>query len=351
MLGSCIESIQVTDQTMNQRLSRSFLLLLLSVVLLPLPAQAWDGVGHRLSAAVAVQYLDNTTRATLLRILRAHPRYQSDFLDEIPDFVDRNNDTELAQWLLGQAAYWPDMARGLPGAARERYNRPTWHYTDGAWLRGAATMQGNQYIGIAPFPDIEGEDAATVMNEADAHNVVTALDYNARVLTDSSQTDSARAVALCWVLHLAGDIHQPLHTGSLFSAQLFESGDLGGNRIPIGNSNLHAEWDGALRGGGIAENLSRILAQLPARRPAPATAEVADWTVWMQESREILLAGVYTDAMKTAIRQADRRGADELDSQSLSDAYREQMRQQARLRLGLAGLRLAQWFATALPDA
>ena len=111
-------------------------LLFLSFVVFCGPVHAWDSTGHRLSAAVMLAYIDAETRAALLDILSAHPRYRADFLDEIPGFIDRNNEAELAQWLLGQAAYWPDIARGLPDAARRRYNRPTWHYTDGAWVRG-----------------------------------------------------------------------------------------------------------------------------------------------------------------------------------------------------------------------
>lgn len=330
---------------------RTLVFLLLSWCLQPLPALAWDGVGHRLSAAIALQFVDDSTRQELLRILRAHPRYQADFIAEIPDFIDRDDDAQLAQWLLGQAAYWPDIARGLPDAERVRYNRPSWHYTDGAWVRGAATLQGNQYVGIAPFPNIHGENANTVINEADVHNVVTALDYNTRLLADLNQTDTVRAVALCWVLHLIGDIHQPLHTGSMYSAHVFETGDLGGNRIPVGNSNLHAEWDGALRRGGLASNLTDILDLLPEIEATTGSASQSDWTAWMQESRELLVSAVYTDAMKDAIRQADQSGADELHTLTVSDRYRQEMRRQARERLGLAGLRLARWFETTLPDA
>jgi hypothetical protein len=37
-----------------------------------------------------------------------------------------------------------------------------------------------------------------------------------------------RAIALCWVLHLVGDIHQPLHAAALFSKDSLK-GDRGGN--------------------------------------------------------------------------------------------------------------------------
>ena len=74
-------------------------------------------------------------------------------------------------------------------------------------------------------------------------NVVIGIDYNAAVLSNASAPAPARAIALCWVLHLVGDIHQPLHTGSLYTASLFETGDRGGNAIRIDDSNLHSCWE------------------------------------------------------------------------------------------------------------
>jgi hypothetical protein len=316
---------------------------------LPLPALAWDAVGHRLTAAVALEFISDSRRDQLLEILAAHPRYQQDFLEQIPAFVDQADRNALAQWLLGQAAYWPDIARGLPAAARQQYNRPPWHYTDGAWVRGAAAFQGNQYINTDPFPDIQGEAASRIDREADAHNVVTALDYNARLLSDAGTNPAARAVALCWVLHLIGDIHQPLHTGSMFSDNLLSGGDLGGNRIPVGDSNLHAEWDSALREFGVADSLPVILQQLSGFSSPRIEGIESDWTAWMSESRQILTSQVYTPAMKQAIAAADASGAEELDSLELDANYRNQMQRLSRIRLGLAGLRTAIFFENELP--
>jgi hypothetical protein len=64
--------------------------------------------------------------------------------------------------------------------------------------------------------------------------------------------DDDRAVALCWLLHMTGDIHQPLHCASLFTQKLFPSGDLGGNAIGFRFGpkkephRLHTFWDGLL---------------------------------------------------------------------------------------------------------
>lgn len=317
-------------------------------------AFAWDSVGHRLTAAVALEFISTETREELLAILAEHPRYQEDFLDRLPGFINANDQEERALWLLGQAAYWPDIARGLPGSERRRYNRPPWHYIDGAWIRGSAMQQGNLYVGIDSFANIEGEAATTIRSENDVHNVVTGIDYNTSVLSDASHPASERAVALCWVLHLMGDIHQPMHTGSLYSAHSFSGGDLGGNRIPVSisgqNLNLHAAWDRALRQFGMAESLPIAMQQVAGFSTPRIEGVASDWTAWMSESRQLLISVAYTPGMLEAAREADEENLDEIEQPiPLSDSYVSTMQQLARQRLGLAGLRLAIWFENNLP--
>ncbi len=322
------------------------------------PVFAWDSVGHRLTAGVALHFISPDTRAKLLEILAAHPRYQEDFQTQIPAFIDANDQDALSQWLLGQAAYWPDIARGLPGAERDHYNRPPWHYTDGAWLRGSAVLQGNLYLGIDARADQWGREQSSIVSESDAHNVVTALDYNTRLLADQSVPKAARAIALCWVLHLMGDIHQPMHTGSLYSAHTFANGDLGGNRIPVTladqtgreSLNLHAAWDGALREFGVAASLPDILALVSGFTAPRIDGVESEWTAWMSESRQLLSTVVYTDAILAAARVADSKAEGELSSAiRLTPAYVSRMQEISRQRLGLAGLRLAIWFENELP--
>ena len=304
------------------------------------PALAWDAVGHRVSAMVAVEFLEPGVRQRLVEILEAHQRFQEDFLNEAPGFIDTSDPFDFERWLLGQAAFWPDIARGLPAGERERYHRGNWHYIDGAWVRGLATAQGNSYVGIDPFPDIAGMEARAIRSEADVDNVVLGLDYNMALLTDSATDPARRAVALCWVLHLAGDIHQPLHTGSLFSADLFDNGDAGGNGIDISEGNLHAVWDRALREAGVLAGFESILGRLQGLDREELESQPLDWTLWMAESRELVTAVVYPDAVKEEILAAERRGRS-MEEFRLPASYIAEMRQISGQRLGLAGLRMA----------
>lgn len=319
----------------------AFLTLLLA--LFSPTASAWDSTGHRISAAIALAYISEDTRDELLAVLAAHPRYQEDFLAQVPDFVDRDNANAMALWLLGQAAYWPDIARGLPGQARRRFNRPPWHYTDGAWMRGATRIQGNVYVDLPPFPDLNGRSAQSITSENDVSNVVTAIDYNASLLFDTQADPAQRAVALCWVLHLIGDIHQPLHAGSLFSSDTFNDGDRGGNGIPVGDRNLHSRWDRALAKNGVLAELELILGQLATAESSTPDAEAMDWTLWLNESRELLQLAVYADFIVAEIRdaEAEDRSMRPLD---LSADYVAQMQDISRQRLGLAGKRLGLLF-------
>jgi hypothetical protein len=61
-------------------LARPFLAsLLIFLSASSLPALAWDSTGHRLSASVALRYLDADTRSSLRALLEQHPRYEPGF--------------------------------------------------------------------------------------------------------------------------------------------------------------------------------------------------------------------------------------------------------------------------------
>lgn len=321
----------------------SFILLWV-FTLQPHSAAAWDAVGHRLTASVALHYLSDNTKTQLLTLIQQHPRFEEDFIQRMPTSIARGDQQTQLNWLMGQAAFWPDIARGIPESEREKYNHPQWHYIDGAWLRGAADSHGNTYVGVSKRTDIEGEEAESIQAERDIQTVMTTLDYNTRLLADKATPAVERAIALCWVLHLMGDIHNPLHAGSLYSSRLFIDGDRGGGRIDTDNGSLHARWDQALGDERIEDNLQAIL-QAQAEFEPPKSA--ADWSLWLSESRELVLTVVYTDAMKQQIIAADRQRLAMSESVLTSD-YVRRMKQISRQRLGLAGWRLANWFDDAL---
>ena len=90
-------------------------------------------------------------------------------------------------------------------------------------------------------------------------NILTALAENEKVVRN--ETDPERkAIALAWLFHLVGDIHQPLHTAQLFTFE-YPNGDRGGNEICVrvtqaGQTlDLHRFWDGVITS---SQNLTRL---------------------------------------------------------------------------------------------
>jgi len=320
-------------------------------------ASAWDAAAHRLSASISDEYLLPSRRETLLTILQQHPRYAEDFQAQMPAAVRTGSTAAQSRWLLGQAAIWPDMARNLPERERQRYNHPDWHWIDGRWLRlpdsdstatqgsaaqsataPAAALQGNVYIGMSALQPIQNPTTDTVpLSQVD--NMMLALDYSLAKLRDHTALMSERAIALCWVMHLLGDIHQPLHAGSLFSPRVFPEGDRGGNAILTEDGNLHARWDQALRHQPLAETLRRLLQQA-ARLADSALVMNTESHHWLQESRAILHSSVYSEGMINAVLRSERTGA-LLPRFNLDQPYQQQMRHLSEQRLLLAGLRLA----------
>jgi len=305
------------------------------LITLSATAHAWDATGHRLGAYVAWASLSFERRAELLTLLESHPRYQEDFVDEMPLTVMVGSEEEKQRWLLGQAAVWPDLARNFDEEDRIRYNRPTWHYIDGAWVRGEG-QQGNVYVGVDPQPTISGAAAGSITDERDVDNVVLALDYNTALLDDASQPQAARAIALCWVLHLTGDIHQPLHSGALVSTTLFPKGDRGGNGIPTRGGNLHSDWDGALRNQPFEDTLRRMVVTA---QQAELRSLNLNFATWLQESRRLLLDFVYPDEVKATVLRSERLQT-RMEGIVIDSDYLSRMQAISEDRVTLAAMRL-----------
>ena len=332
--------------TVHRRSSdiRSLLLVLALVFLFSSSGVfAWDAAAHRLSATITYESLLPSRREALLTILQHHPRYAEDFQAQMPAAIRADSASAQARWLLGQAAVWPDLARSLPARERQRYNHPDWHWIDGRWLRphiDGEAIQGNVYIGMTPLPPLlHSRSTHAVPRLSQIDNMMLALDYSLAKLRDEAAPMPERAIALCWVMHLLGDIHQPLHAGSLLSPRVFPDGDRGGNAIMTEDGNLHARWDQALRQQPLPTTLQQLMRQADELADS-AVVLTTDSNHWLQESREILHSSVYSAEMINAVLHSERTGA-VLPRFTLDAPYQQQMRQISEQRLLLAGLRLA----------
>jgi len=126
-------------------------------------------------------------------MVRKHWRSQ---LNNLPD-PDRN------EILFMLAPRWADDIRTLDRAQ----HRGPWHYIN--W----------------PFkPDSEPESVGTKLPQR--INILTALAENERIVRTVVEPEK-KAIALTWLFHLVGDLHQPLHTIQIFTKE-YPLGDRGG---------------------------------------------------------------------------------------------------------------------------
>lgn len=152
-------------------------------------ALAWGPVGHKVVAQIAENQLTPKARAGIK--------------------------TLLGDQGLADIANWADSIKG----------ESQWVHTKG-WH----------------FVDIDdGEDYGSIEHD-DRGDIVTAITEMVRTLKNPGASKEQKEIALKFVVHFVGDIHQPLHVG--------RPNDLGGNSVKINfmgkNTNLHALWDTGL---------------------------------------------------------------------------------------------------------
>src|SRR5262245_39409220 len=129
-----------------------------------------------------------------------------------------------------------------------QHHRGTWHYIN--W----------------PFkPD--GQPASVQTRKPETVNILTAMVENQRIVKNESEVEQ-KAIALAWLYHLGGNIHQPLHTAQLFTVE-YPQGDRGGNEICVRVTqagqpmDLHRFWDGVITS---SSNLTRLRNEATALR-------------------------------------------------------------------------------------
>ncbi len=260
------------------RLSRLAIVLSLAIALAwPTTAGAWSRAGHMVIGAMAyamLRDLDPTALEASLELLRSHPHYTA-LLAAPSDWRLDEEDQRVA--LFMRASRWADDTRSEPF---DELSRSTWHYVNFHYQPPGLTPPG--------APDRDGF-------------LVRALDENLLRLTGGNSPEQ-RAIALAWLLHLVGDVHQPLHSVALFDADHLR-GDRGGNeffvRVSEGSRTvrLHALWDNLLIGTDRFRDVRNRATLLRARASGDsmrrAGHEASDFVAWSGESAELAVQYVY----------------------------------------------------------
>jgi hypothetical protein len=278
---------------------------LLGLLLITLPLQAWNAAGHRIIAAIAYDHLTPQAKARVDELLKQHPDFanlpsREAFLTASvwPDAI--RNDPRFYDDTAANPKPTPLLA-GFPSMARHT----NWHYID------------------LPFsPD------GTPLEQPKKPNALIEL---RRILKAPGLT----AYDLPWLIHLTGDVHQPLHCTSRFTKQL-PHGDQGGNLVYVTpGRNLHSLWDGLAGTETSDEFVNRVAAGvtlelLQAKGPNPRLSR--DPKRWIEEGFTLAEKDVYTFGAASGSRD---------NPISLQESYEAHAHQIARVQLAKAGYRLA----------
>lgn len=314
---------------------RYWLAVLLVVV--ATPTYAWNALGHKVIAEIAWRELDPPARQKIVDTLRRHPRFDKDFVAPMEDSVQRGDKGAQDHWIFQHAATWPDIARGIEGEEQQKYNHPTWHYID--FPLYASDQDRLAFGGKVPVNLSTEYPGTTPRSE---YNVLQAIQDSQAVIKSEAGAE-AKAVAYCWLFHLVGDIHQPLHSTAVFSKDRFPEGDRGGNEISLTQGrNLHALWDNLLGRQYYLRNVEREVAELQQcaeyRDVWMGAAKEMNPIKWAEESHELCGDFVYSEGMYAAIAAVPKN--EKLPPISLSPDYLRQAGREGRRRVIAAGVRL-----------
>jgi hypothetical protein len=304
-------------------------------------------------AKIAYDSLDKGTKDRMNEFLIKHPHYGTYLTKNKPDGVD------LKEWVFLRAATWPDWVRP-PKAPSERnpdvvkYHRPNDHFTN-----------------LPVFPkDVTPDFAARIRRQLRPHDVVCALKQRVEELRLETVPPADKAVALCWMLHLIGDIHQPLHCAALFSPELFPHGDMGGNSVAVRidgeKKRLHTYWDELL---GVADDeipdtpryaeeayrlVIRNADALVKAYPAGSLGDLKskDFRAWAAESLALAEEVGYWGGEIAKIAVVAPRYPGELpeDARPVPDGYSKKAADVARRQAALAGQRLNDFLRLAFKE-
>jgi hypothetical protein len=304
---------------------------------------AWNSPGHEIIALIAYEHLDVATRAKAIELLRAHPRFHEHFESFMPKAIARGDVRDQDRWIFAHAATWPDLVRTAKGAVDRQdvsaYSRPWWHFIDEpVFLNDDERRLLEHEIKVNRRREPPQSDDDEYMN------IVQAIKNSARIVRDIGAPKAKRSVHLCWILHLVGDSHQPLHSVALYTSHRFREGDHGGNYLEYQhNWNLHGFWDDQISTDDSFETHQVLAADLDRNRKLAddgrkaATKLEAD--SWIDESMELAKRYAYTKEVLAKV--AAREGHSHLGPLDLPPNYKIDAETVAERRAVEAGHRLA----------
>jgi hypothetical protein len=299
-----------------KRILRAFLFCLL-ILTAPKIALAWHDNGHMIVAQIAYLNLTPEAKAKVDSLL-VTPQGRRPLITlcagyYTPETCEKTYDPVTI-------AVWMDDFRG--DTLNDSY--ASWHY-----------------INFRPFFDGIPERSNV---GAEPENVLSRINWAINSLRQGTGRAQSDAEVLGFLYHLVGDVHQPMHATTRYTAAR-PDGDLGGNLFKIKMppdahiTNLHAFWDAAGGAFGFAsprrpldaagkDRLRTISEEIMKEYPAAGIAEVSDLDphTWVVESNTLAREVVYKNIA---------------EGETPSKAYTNAAQKLSRRRLAIGGYRLA----------
>jgi hypothetical protein len=300
--------------------------LALILFILAGPAQAWNGKGHQTVAYIAYKNLDPAVKTKIDELLKSHPDFQ-----RLDNDAGNPSDPNYSLIIFMNAAIWPDTIRDDPRFYDETdsESEPTER------IDGFPSMKRFTRWHYIDFPFTTDGSPTTEPASVNALKLMVAA---RRAINNQNVKVQTRAYLLSWLLHVAGDVHQPLHCTSRFTHDLSPpenpDGDRGGNGFRISPfpvlegdfsaRNLHSFWDNVLGVRNDPEAIEALATQITTEHPKPSMVSTNE-QVWIRQSFQLAKTRVYTIQPNTVV----------------SATYFSDAQKLARARIALAGYRLA----------
>ena len=307
------------------RIAGRFFVLGVMFFAFAVPMFAWDETGHKITAYIAWQRMTPEVREKVIKILLAASE-DSQIATFYMPYGSRTLDTRKREYFMLMAT-WADIIRDKAFDTRfKKYHNGNWHYADTFW---------------------EWKDGKVVLIEGreDSGQAMKKLAEFSQLIR-STAPDAEKAVAIAWLEHLIGDIHQPLHNSAKVS-DTSPKGDQGGNLFFLTpkdtprekQENLHWYWDSIV--GRYQPNatdqceadyldpLAQEMMRLYPYEKEKNKINNGKFEVWAKESFDIATGEVYKGVNF---------------SEMPSDKYKKKAFEIAQQRLALAGYRMGDLF-------
>jgi len=256
-------------------------------------AHAYDHPGHMTTAAIAYAEIQRTRPELIDKLgllFLAHP-------DPAPFWVASGAATgnERVRRMFIECARWPDDSKFTSN------DRLSWHSA--------------RWAIVAPDAPPEAKAAVEAQHGKPTGQAIEAVNLNFAMLRNHESTPTERALGLCWVMHIVGDIHQPMHVSDLYSKE-FPIGNAAATLSyvddPIGDSTipLHLLWDSNVLRTPSLEAVDEAAAKFTRDYPRSAFPELTSHPVdspeffrnWARESHQVAIDWAYDIA---AVRDTD----------------------------------------------